>query len=311
MERERQAVRVARIPVRARRRVVELADAAPPARLEGEHGGRRLGALMKRSQKKPRSSTSYLKSKKQLRFPSRSTLTIMSWISLPRTCGERNAFAPRGHILGLRLATRIIHEDPVAHLSSFGVRARRGRLWRRRGEQRNRRGRHGDWRRQRRQRGSGQRRPGDGRDRAEYGRNERQRNGRQRSGRQRNGWRRNRRQGWRGRFRSCWQGRRRRRGGRRSGRGRRERRGRREWRRLGDRRVEGSVRCNRGGAARSPADCATPRIKRRTTTAKPPRRYRAGRRAARAFPGSRAPSIQTVRQRTCASRSRTGVARAP
>ena len=32
---------MARIPVRARRRVVEQADAAPPARLEGEHAARR------------------------------------------------------------------------------------------------------------------------------------------------------------------------------------------------------------------------------------------------------------------------------
>jgi hypothetical protein len=41
VERERQPGWVARIPVLTRRRVVEQADAPPPARLEGQHAARR------------------------------------------------------------------------------------------------------------------------------------------------------------------------------------------------------------------------------------------------------------------------------
>jgi hypothetical protein len=47
VDRERQPVRLARISVPERRRVVEQADAAPPARLDGQHGapgGPRRGA---------------------------------------------------------------------------------------------------------------------------------------------------------------------------------------------------------------------------------------------------------------------------
>ena len=40
VEREGQPVRVARIAVRARRRVFDQADASPPARLQGEHAPR-------------------------------------------------------------------------------------------------------------------------------------------------------------------------------------------------------------------------------------------------------------------------------
>lgn len=55
LERERRAFWVAR-PVRARRRVVEQADAAPPVGLEGEPAARRGTSKSRSTRRSPRST---------------------------------------------------------------------------------------------------------------------------------------------------------------------------------------------------------------------------------------------------------------